>query len=242
MGQSLWLVQLFELTVVSSIAILLSVNIQDLLVVGELDRLAQLIVHVLRSAVDVMSDLSLLVDWLEQVLMNFWLLSAKLATQLRVMLLASLQMVVLHLNVMHLILMLNVMNTDLLVLLILIMALSASLHHHWLGFLFLVGVISIDKVVEEARDTTLGLIILHFVGRLSSRLLAVPVAVVLVNGSLWSVVVSIVCIKVFLWSVWLSSLHTSDTSVVKSFNSFSLRLLLGLSVAVEGFLRLLVIK
>ena len=62
--------------VVTPVTVLLSVDVQNLLVVGKLDRLTELAVHVLGTVVDVMI-LSAWVDRLEQLLMNFWLLSAK---------------------------------------------------------------------------------------------------------------------------------------------------------------------
>lgn len=207
---------------VSSVTVLFSVDIQDLLVVCQLDRLTQLTVHVL-WAVCVMG-LSLWVDWLEQILMNFWLLSTKGGTQLRVMmLLARLQMVVVHLHIMNLILVLNVMYADLLMLVVF----STSLHHNrFRFFFFLSGSVTIDKIVEEASYTSLRLVIFHFVCGLSSWLLSLNVAAVLLHGGLRSIVVSGVSIEILLWSIWLSSLHTSDTSVMESFDSFSLRLLL----------------
>lgn len=77
-------------------------------------------------------------------------------------------------------------------------------------------------------------------GGFSPRLVAVSIIEVLFGGSLWSLVIC-VGVELFLGGVWLSSLHASDASVVKSFNGFSLGLLLGnLPVAVEGFLRLVI--
>ena len=104
-----------------------------------------------------MAVLSARVHRLEQLLVNFWLLSTVGSSQFRiVLLLARSQMVVLHLDVMHLIHMLDIMHTDLLwMVLIVVHLLSSSFEHWWvlLCLLLLIRAISVEDVVEESSYT-----------------------------------------------------------------------------------------